>query len=167
MSNSILFSQKEIEEFSKKVAATLDKEYKGRGSELVLVPLLQGAIPFYSEIIKNLETNCLVDSVGLKSYNGKVQGEFNVYKDFSIDLTRKHVWLIDDIADSGRTLEYLMEKVLQRGAATVNTCTLLTRRNCPMDVDLCGKVVDDEWCVGFGMDDADGLGRTLNNIVAV
>lgn len=167
MSNSILFSQKEIEEFSKKVAATLDEEYKGRGDELVLVPLLQGAIPFYSEIIKNLNTDCLVDSVGIKSYDGKVQGAFNVYKDFNVDLTGKHIWLIDDIADSGRTLEFLIDKVLQKGAATVNTCTLLTRRNCPMDVDLCGKIIDDEWCVGFGMDGADGLGRTLNDIVAI
>tara|TARA_R110000803_G_scaffold1756_2_gene5703 strand:+ start:1121 stop:1639 length:519 start_codon:yes stop_codon:yes gene_type:complete len=164
---TILFSQKEIEEYSKKVAYTLDTRYEDIGHKLVLAPILQGAIPFFSEISKNMTLDCLVDTVGLKSYRGKVQGDFDVYKDFSLDLKGKHVWLIDDIADSGKTLQYLTRVVMDRGAYAVRTCTLLKRKGCPIELTMCGKEIDDEWCVGFGMDDEDGMGRTLNNIIAI
>ena len=164
---TILFSQKEIEEFSKKVAHTLDVRYKGIENKLVLAPILQGAIPFFSEISKNMTLDCLVDTVGIKSYRGKVQGNFDVYKDFSLDLKGKHVWLIDDIADSGKTLQYLTRVVVDRGAYAVSTCTLLKRKGCPVELTMYGKEIDDEWCVGFGMDNEDGMGRTLNNIIAI
>lgn len=164
---AIILSQRDIEDFAKKVASMLDGIYNGAGSKLVLVPLLQGAIPFFSEITKNMTLDCLVDAVGLSSYSGKVQGEFNVYKDFSLDIKGKHIWLIDDIADSGNTIKYLTRKAIQEGALTVNTCTMLKRKSCAVDVTLYRKVIDKEWCVGFGMDDAEGLGRTLNDIIAI
>lgn len=163
----VLVREKEIKKHVKRIANTLDERYEGMGDKLVIVPILQGAIPFFSDIAKAMTLDCLVDTVGVRSYVGKVQGEFDLYKDFNSNLSGKHVWLIDDIADSGNTLTYLKNIAKQRGAVSVHTCTMLKRKSCPIHVDLFGREIDGEWVVGYGMDDVNGLGRTLNDIVVV
>lgn len=133
----------------------------------VLTPILQGGITFFQDVAKNLLFDAYVDCVGVSSYNGKTQGDFDLWKPWSIDLIEKDVWLIDDIADSGNTLAYLERLAYEKGANHVYKATLLRRNTCPLELDFSGFNLDDEWVFGYGMDHPDGLGRLSDSIYQV
>lgn len=133
----------------------------------VLSPIMQGGITFFGDIVRFLSIDAYVDYIGVSSYNGMQQGEFNLYKGWDTDLVGKDVWLIDDIADTGNTLLYLEDIAYAKGASKVYKATLLRRKTCPIQLDFHGFSLDDEWVFGYGMDGPDGLGRLSDSIYAV
>ena len=164
--NKILYNPWQIEDVVDGIANHLTDLYGFENEhEVVFAPILQGAVPFFSDICRYLPFDPYVDYIGVSSYAGEQQTEFNLYKapDPAI-VNGKTVWLFDDIADSGNTLDFLKKLLLSLGAKQVKTCVLLKKRHCKYPVDLYGFDMDDEWVWGYGMDAPNGRGRLLNTI---
>lgn len=171
-SSQILFDPFQIEDRVFEIAQELETLYGDplSSEDVLFCPILQGAVPFFADICKNITFDPSVDYIGLSSYKGmEQQKEFSVYKVFVADLVKgKTVWLFDDIADSGTTLGFLKNLALSMGAKEVKTCTLLKKKSCPYPVDLYGfEVEDNEWVWGYGMDLDKGKGRTTNTIFSL
>ena len=133
----------------------------------ILSPILQGGSTFFHDTCRFLLFDAYVDMIGISSYNGKTQGDFDLWKPWNTNLVDKDVWLIDDIADTGSTLAYLEKIAYDKGASHVYKATLLQRHNTPIELDFCAFTLQDEWVFGYGMDHPDGLGRLSDSIYQV
>jgi len=164
--NKILYNPFEIEEVVEGIASHFNDLYNhDNESEVVFAPILQGAVPFFSDICRYITFDPYIDYIGVNSYVGQDQTEFNLYKAPDPTIVRgKIVWLFDDIADSGNTLQFLKNLLLSLGAKEVKTCVLLKKDHCMFPVDVYGFPMKDEWVWGYGMDAPNGRGRILNAI---
>lgn len=141
--------------------------------KFVMVGILNGGFMVFTEFVKYLTIPVECDFVRVKSYTGKKQGKIEVTKDIECDIKGKHVFLIDDFADSGKTIQYLIAELDFKGAKTVSVVTLLQRKSSPrliLPVDgihYNGFDVGEEWLVGYGLDDENGYYRNLSNIYSV
>lgn len=133
----------------------------------VLSPILQGGVTFFNDVARFLLIDAYVDYIGISSYSGMLQGEFDLYKAWNTDLVGKDVWLIDDIADTGNTMKYLEDLAYSEGAKHVYKAALLRRKSCLIELDFHGFSLDKEWVFGYGMNGSDGLGRLSDSIYAV
>ena len=150
-----LLSQKQIASIVKGLADQISKDYSGR--ELVLVCILKGAFMFLSDLIRHLETSVQIDFVRLVSYGAgmKTSGRIEITKDIEIPIEGKDVLVIEDIIDSGRTLQFLKDRLSQSNPRSVKICALLdkkARREVEIEADYLGKEVDDVFVVGYGID---------------
>lgn len=150
-----LLSQKQIASIVKGLAEQISKDYSGR--ELVLVCVLKGAFMFLSDLIRYLQTSVQIDFVRLASYGTgmKTSGRIEITKDIEIPIEGKDVLVIEDIIDSGRTLQFLKERLSQLNPRSVKICALLdkkARREVEIEADYLGKEVDDVFVVGYGID---------------
>ena len=132
------------------------------------MPLLTGSIIFVADLVRHLPILMRIDVMAVSSYPGKStnnQGTRVLYPN-TFDVKAKHVLVIDDILDSGKTLAAVRELLLQQGAASVKTCVLL-RKLIPgkpvIDADYIGFDIPDEFVVGYGLD-FDGYYRNLPDI---
>lgn len=141
--------------------------------KFVAVGILNGGFMVFTEFVKHLTIPIECDFIRAKSYTGKKQGKIEIIKDIECDIKGKHVFLIDDFADSGKTIQHLIAELDFKGAKTVSVVTLLKRKSSPnliLPVDgihYNGFEVDDEWLVGYGLDDENGYFRNLENIYSV
>jgi hypoxanthine phosphoribosyltransferase len=133
----------------------------------VLSPILQGGVTFFNDVARFLLIDAYVDYIGISSYSGMLQGDFDLYKAWNTDLIDKDVWLIDDIADTGNTMKYLEDLAYSEGAKHVYKVALLRRKSCLIELDFHGFSLDKEWVFGYGMDGPDGLGRLSDSIYTV
>ena len=128
--------------------------------ELVVVAVLKGSYVFLADLARllaNRNIHLVVDFLGLSSYGADTSssGKVNLRHDLSIPLKGKSVLLIDDILDSGSTLQYATALLKKKGAVTIKTCVLLdktSRRIAPVTADYVGFTVDDTFVVGYGLD---------------
>lgn len=157
-----------IDEMAKQMASDLPKDF-------LLAPVLTGAFIFAADLIRALYkhgADPLVDFVQLSSYGGAraSSGVVTLLKDFSVDIKGRHVLLVDDVLDTGRSLHFGKGMIADRGAAAVKTCVLvkkLTGRADDLDPDYIGfEAGADEFLIGYGMDD-DGRGRGVPVLGAV
>lgn len=141
-------------------------------SDFLMAPVLTGAFMFASDLMKSLTRighDPDVDFVQLSSYGGAraSSGVVTLLKDFTVELKGRHVLLVDDVLDTGRSLHFAKHMVLDRGAAGVKLCVLVrkqTHRNDDIDADFIGfEAGADDFLVGYGMDD-DGRKRGLDFI---
>lgn len=158
---------KRVDEMARDMAADLPREF-------LLAPVLTGAFIFAADLIRALHkhgADPLVDFVQLSSYGGarSSSGVVTLLKDFSVDVKDKHVLLVDDVLDTGRSLHFGKGMIADRGAADVKTCVLvkkLTGHAEDLNPDYIGfEAGADDFLIGYGMDD-DGLGRGLPMIGA-
>jgi len=150
-----LFSKEQIASFVKVLAEQISKDYKDR--ELVLVCILKGAFMFLSDLVRHLEIPVKIDFVRLASYGPgmKSSGRIEITKDAELPIEGKDVLIIEDIVDSGRTLQFLRDRLFLANPRSVKICALLdkkARREVEIDVDYLGKEVDDVFVVGYGID---------------
>jgi len=137
------------------LADRISKDYDGR--ELVLVCILKGAFVFLSDLIRHLRIPAQVDFVRLASYGSgtKTCGKIEITKDIEIPLENKDVLIIEDIIDSGRTLQFLKDRLALLNPRSIRVCALLdkkARREVEMEADYLGTEVDDLFIVGYGID---------------
>ena len=167
----VLFEKEIIEARIEFLATQILNRHKSEKIPIVLVCVLNGGFVFYSKLaekLSSLDPEC--DFVKVRSYEGKERGDLNLILDKSIDITNKHVYLIDDIYDSGITMNALANHFYQFEPASVQMVTLIKRYinevNMPVG-SLYGFEITDEWVVGFGMDDDLGKKRSLPYILAI
>ena len=150
-----LISAEEIASIVNKLADQISGDYSGR--ELVLVCILKGAFVFLSDLIRRLRIPAQVDFVRLASYGSgmKTCGKIEITKDVEIPLEKKDVLIIEDIVDSGRTLQFLKDRLALLNPRSIKVCALLdkkARREVEMEADYLGTEVDDLFIVGYGID---------------
>lgn len=151
----VLFTEEEIREKVQEIGAQISKDYEGKNPLIVCV--LRGSFIFMADLVRAITVPCEPDFMSVSSYGGgtRSSGNVKITKDFDNPIEGRHVIVIEDILDSGRTLSFLLETFKMRGAKSLALCTFLDkpeRRVVPVDVDYCGFQVPDEFIVGYGLD---------------
>lgn len=152
----ILFTQKEIEKRIVELSSWIDETYKD-SKDLILIGLLKGSIPFLAQLIKTINVEHTLDFMTISSYGGGMQntGNIKIIMDLITDIRDKDVLIVEDIIDSGKSLEKIKENLELRSPKSLRIITLLdkpTNRKVEIKPDISGFVVPDEFLVGFGLD---------------
>lgn len=148
-------SRHEIEATVQSMANKINQDYEGK--EVVLVAVLKGALLFMADLVRHLKIDFDVEFVRLSSY-GKARtssGTVTILKDIQADIRDKHVLIIEEIIDSGRTLKFLFERLKASGPASVEIVTLLdkaSKRVVDIPVKYIGRPIDDQFLIGYGLD---------------
>ena len=152
----VLFSAEEITEKCKELGKQITEDYAARGEVPLLVALLKGSIPFLSELMKYIDLPVELDFMDVSSYDGTESvGEVHVIKDLDRAVKDVNILIVEDIVDTGRTLNSISNLLLYKGAKEVRICTLLDkpeRRVVDIDVDYAGFNCPNEFVIGFGLD---------------
>lgn len=169
----VLLDEAAIESRVRKLATRISKDYSEveYGDDgLVLVGVLKGAFVFLADIARRLTVPHHVDFIALSSYNqGKTSGEVRLIMDSRINVADRHVLIVEDIVDTGHTLDYLQRTFRARNPASLRSCVFLSkpdRRQVSVSIDYLGFEIPDVWVVGYGLDFADRY-RTLPYIGAL
>jgi hypoxanthine phosphoribosyltransferase len=150
-----VLSREQIASIVKSLAERISKDYS-RG-DVVLVCILKGAFMFLSDLVRSLEIPVQIDFVRLASYGAEMKstGMIEITKDVEIPIEGKDVLIVEDIIDSGRTLQFLKERLSLANPRSVKVCALLdkkARREVEIDADYVGKEIEDVFVVGYGID---------------
>jgi hypoxanthine phosphoribosyltransferase len=153
----VLINKGKISKKIAQLAKKISKDYKDK--DLMLICVLKGATVFLSELLLNISIPVSIDFVQVSSYgNNKTSGALKFIKDITLPVKDTHVLLVDDIADTGRTLNELIKVLKRKKAKTINVCTLLdkpSRRIVKVPLKYTGFKVPDKFVVGFGIDYAE------------
>ena len=152
---NVMITQEQISKRAAEIAREIEKDFCGQ--QIVLVGILRGAVMWMVDIMKNVGLDMVIDFMSVSSYGSstKSSGIVKINKDLDTDIEGKNVIIIEDIVDSGTTLNYLKGYFENRDAKTVKICTLLDKpegRRVEIDVDYIGFTVDDRFIVGYGLD---------------
>ena len=155
----ILISAEDIKKRVAELGQAITEEYKDAEEPIVLVCILKGSVVFFSDLMRQIDHDCRLDFMIVKSYGGGTESSGNVrfVKDLDDSITGKHVVIVEDIIDSGLTLTFLKANLITRGAKTLKICTLLDTpvrrsRRSNITVDHCGFSIPNEFVVGYGLD---------------
>ena len=171
-----IFSVKDIDIKTKILAKQISDKHRGDATPVVMVGVLNGAFMFYSDLTRNMDIDIECDFIRVKSYSGKERGSIQLTKDVETSIQGKHVYLVDDIFDSGETMKFLAKYFNLKGAKTTNIITLVKRAQNnwnpmtpPTNVSTFKYVFtcEDEWLIGYGMDSTGGYKRNLKSIFAL
>lgn len=154
----VLLTEEEILNRVKELAAEISKDYQGK--DLLVVGILKGSVLFASDVIKNITIPCQIDFMAVSSYgnSSETSGIVRILKDLDHSIEGKDILIVEDIIDSGVTLDYLLKYLKARKANSIEIITLLTkpaRRKVDINVKYCGFEVPDEFLVGYGLDFAE------------
>lgn len=152
---SVLISQEKLENIVKSLAKQIEKDYNGR--EFIMVGLLKGSIVFMAELMTKINLDFEIDFMVASSYGGGTEssGKVKIIKDLSISAKDKDILIVEDIVDSGNTLNFVVNHLVSAGARDVKIVTLCdkpSRRKVPLTPDYCGAEIPDEFIVGYGLD---------------
>lgn len=166
---STYISEEEIQKKVKALGQELSKKFKGK--EVVAVCVLKGSFVFYSDLIRHIEADISCEFFGVSSYHGGTtsSGEVKVTLDLSSPVEGKHVILVEDIIDTGLTMNYLKSAILSRKPATLTTVALLEKPDAlkvPCEIDHVGFKIPNDFVVGYGLD-YNGFYRNLPYIAQV
>jgi len=159
-----LIQEREISKRVDELAAEISRAYR-EVDEILLIGVLRGAFIFLADLSRRLTVRRRVDFIALASYdNGTERADaVRLIMDLRSDIRDRHVLIVEDIVDTGHTLEYLMKSLSARKPASLRSCVLVrkpTRHEVPVHIDYLGFEIPDLWVVGYGLDYADQY-RTL------
>ena len=152
----IFISQGSIQNKVKEIAAQIDNDYKNE--ELVIISILKGAIYFTMDLVKNISNqNIQLDFMKVSSYKNKTESnnEIDFQLDISINITNKNIIIVDDILDSGYTMQFLYNHLAKKNPKSIKTCVLLNkpeRRIIDINADYVGFDIKNEFVIGYGLD---------------
>ena len=151
----ILVTEEEIAEAVRKLGAQLTEDY--RGKDLVLLCILKGAIVFFGDLMRAIDLPLETEFMAVSSYGDATRssGVVQIRKDLDHDITGRHILIVEDIIDSGVTLNYLKGHLATRGAASIRIATLLdkpARRRVDLKADYVCFEIPDAFVVGYGLD---------------
>ena len=159
----ILISEDEIQARVSAIAAEIDRDYKGAGP-VVLIGILKGAFIFTADLSRKMSIPHTVDFMSISSYGDLAtsEGEVRLIMDLRKPITDQHVIVVEDIVDTGHTMNYLYQTLIGRHPASLKTCTLFKKKRDSLNIplDYVGFEIPDVWVVGYGLDYADAH-RTL------
>ena len=155
----ILLTEEQIQTRVKELAAQLSAEYAGK--DPIFVGVLKGVVMFYADFLKNFTENCEMDFMWISSYSGTQSKTMQVRQDLSKNIEGRHVVILEDIFDTGNSLQFTYEHLLSKKPASLKICTLLDKpeRRKPgitLKADYTGFVIPNEFVVGYGLDFNEG-----------
>ncbi len=156
--DEILITEQEIQRQVSQFGEELTRRFQGdEGDNLLMIGVLRGCIVFISDLMRQLDLPIELDFMACDSYGktSETSGVVRVIKDLSEDIEGRNVLLVEDIVDTGLTLNYLMGYLQARDPRSITTCVLLDkpyRREVEVDVDYSGFEVPDKFLVGYGLD---------------
>lgn len=169
MEFKVLVTREELDRKTTELAKEIERDYKGK--DLVLVGVLKGGFIFLADLVRKISMDITIDFISVSSYGNSTQssGVVRILKDIDSDITGKHVLLVEDLIDTGLTLNYLKELFNTKGCASVKLAAILDkpeRRKVDLKVDYSGIKIPDEFVVGYGLDWA-GRYRNLPDVCVV
>jgi hypoxanthine phosphoribosyltransferase len=158
----------EIQESLKTMAEAINKDYAGKIPVFLVV--LNGAFMFSSDLLKYIQIECEVEFVRVSSYHGtETTGNINQVLGLNIPLKNREVLVLEDIIDTGITMEYILKDIKSKGVAGVRIASLLFKKGKfqkDYPIDYIGFSIPNAFVVGYGLD-YNGLGRNLKDIYTV
>lgn len=151
----VMITQEEIYRRAKELGAKITEDYKGEG--VLLIGILRGAVLWMADIIKAIDLDVEIDFMACSSYGAatKSSGVVKINKDLDSDIEGKNIIIVEDIVDSGITLNYLKGYLENRKPKSIKICALLDKpegRRTDMKADYVGFTVEDKFIVGYGLD---------------
>lgn len=154
----VLLSEQELKEKVSHLGEQISRDYQNKN--LLMVSVLKGSVVFMADLMRSIDIYARIDFMSVSSYGSgvKTSGVVKIIKDLDIDLNGYDLLLVEDILDSGKTLAYLKEILLQRNPSSIRIATLLNkpaRREADIQPDYVCFEVPDEFVVGYGLDYAE------------
>lgn len=152
----VLLSEEQIQAKVKELSAILKKEYADKNP--VVVGVLKGVVVFFADMVRSMDFPLEIDFMWISSYSGTDStGKMQVKRDVSADIKGRHVIILEDIFDTGNSLEFTYHHLLSKEPASLKICTLLEkpeRRNpaVTLEADYVGFTIPNEFVVGYGLD---------------
>lgn len=144
----------QIQNKVKELADAISSDYAGK--QILVIGILKGAFMFLSDIVKLIQVPMDIDFLIASSYiKAQSSGEMHIHADLREDVRGRHVLLIEDIVDTGITLNYLKKLLIERNPASLKICTFLDKKSCrkvDVDLDYVGYQIPDHYVVGYGLD---------------
>lgn len=155
ISREILFSRDKIQKRVKELASQISRDYAGR--ELIMIGILRGAFIFMADLIREITIPCRVDFARLASYGAgsDSSGKVVMTKDIETSIKDKDILIVEDILDTGLTLQYFVEWLKERNPRSLKTCVFLDkrkRRKVSFEADYIGFTIEEGFVVGYGLD---------------
>ena len=152
---NVMFTEEEIDKRIAELGAQITSEYAGK--EITMVCILKGAASFACELAKRIELPVEMEYMRCSSYGNETESSGVVKIDLDLDrpIRDKHILVVEDIIDTGRTMSYLLDVLKDRGPADVKLCSLLDkpdRRVADVNIGYTGFVIPDKFIVGYGLD---------------
>ncbi len=165
-------SEKELDIQVKILAKRISDEHRSDPTPVVLVCILNGAFMFFSDLVKQITVPIEVDFIRCRSYYGKKQGDLSISKDLETKIKGKHVYLVDDILDSGNTMKAVSNFLKVKEPKSVTPVVAIYKENVDFEKVLHILYQDsdsifDPWYIGYGMDDEHGHNRNLKTIYSI
>lgn len=156
----VVFTEEQIKAKIAELGKKISEDYKDVKEDIYCVGILKGAAVFYTDLVRAITIPVKFDFMIASSYgNGtETSGTVKILKDLDYDVAGKHVIVIEDIIDSGTTMNYLLKYLKEKHAKSVKLCALLSkpsRRTVDVDIDYLGFEIPDEFIVGYGLDFAE------------
>ena len=165
-------SEKELDIQIKILAKRISDKHRGDATPIVMVCILNGGFMFFSDLVKQITAPIEIDFIRCKSYFGKKQGDLVITKDLETKIKGKHVYLIDDILDSGNTMIAVKKFLQVKEPKSITPVVTIYKENVDFDevfhiIYQDSDTIFDPWYVGYGMDDENGHNRNLKTIYIV
>lgn len=152
----VLITEQQLKDRIAELGEILTKEYEGK--DPVIVGVLKGVVVFYADMVRAVKTPCQMDFMWISSYAGTSStGNMNVKKDVSVDIKGRHVLILEDIFDTGNSLDFTYRHLLSKEPASLKICTLLDKpsrrkEGITLQADFVGFTVPNAFVVGYGLD---------------
>ena len=154
----VYFTEQQLAEKVAELGARITEDYRDRNP--LIVSVLKGSYVFMADLTRRIQTPCNIDFMVVSSYGKgtKTSGEVQIIKDIEQPIDGRDLLIVEDILDSGVTLNYLMQVLMARGSNSIRLCTLLSkpaRHKVHVPIDYLGFEIPDEFVVGYGLDYAE------------
>ena len=164
-----LITAEDINIQTKILGKRISDNHRDDKTPVVMVGLLNGCYAFYSDVVRAMPIVVECDFMRVKSYTKRKQGDIQITKDLETPIKGKHVYIVDDIYDTGNTMAAVIEYLEVKHPASISIVSLITRETSPVPTQKLYKAftIKDEWVIGYGMDDENGHNRNLKSIWAL
>ena len=152
----ILLTEEQIQAKVKELAAQISREYADK--DPVFIGVLKGVVIFFADMVRNIDIPCQIDFMSISSYSGTTTtGRTEIRKDVSVNIKGRHVVILEDIFDTGTSLTFTVNHLLNKGPASLKVCSFLDKpeRRKPgvtLVPDYIGYTIPNEFVVGYGLD---------------
>lgn len=152
----ILLTEEQIKTRVNELGALLTREYAGKNP--VIVGVLKGVVVFYADMLRRIDVPCQIDFMWISSYEGTSStGKMELKRDISTPIQGRHVLILEDIFDTGNSLDFTYRHLMSKNPASLKICTLLDKpeRRSPditLKADYVGFTIPNEFVVGYGLD---------------
>ena len=169
MIEEILIPENQIQKKVEQLGEQISHDYQGK--ELFCIGVLRGAIIFLADLARFIKVPMVIDFISISSYGISTEssGVVRILKDLDENIENKDVLIVEDIIDTGLTLDYLLRMLRSRKPASLRVCTLLNkkeRKKIDVPIDYCGFDIPDKFVVGYGLD-YNGLYRNIPYILVL